>query len=546
MKQKFFLFLRTIFNEMKSHTHIILFALTAILLFASMLQQATGLFHFKKLEGETYKQPMPKVSFAHFCDQSLQNSTEAYLKQSFGFREPLTRLYNQTQWTFFRHAQVIEDQRIVVTRDNWIFEPWTVEEYYQSRSYRYADNPEEMAVKMEAEAKRLRQIQDILEPCGIKLFVALLPGKELICSEHIPKNTRYFKEKKTTAYEFYSKRFKEIGVNHVDFANWFIQMKDTVSYPLFPQTGTHWSNLSSLYVADSLLRYMEQLGNVNLLNIETFSRYQRTTKPDNDLESLLNLIWPLKKKPNFLAGYTYPADTTAIKPKLITIGDSFYWNLLNAAAIGTPFSEYPYWYYFSTIYFGKDKTNTSQIDLLDEVFSADFIMLSYSTTPLYAMSNGFSERLLLELCYEPEEIKAKMAKVRNAITSDEERVQAIRKQAKSKNRNYEQELESEVNSIIFNNLESYFPALCDSVPAKHSLHARHLMGDSLAFIEWETKKAIAKIKGHPETMEKMREKAIQRGLDIETMILYDARWLVDYRIKNGELACPIPRSQKKQ
>ncbi len=72
------------------------------------------------------------------------------------------------------------------------------------------------------------------------------------------------------------------------------------------------------------------------------------------------------------------------------------------------------------------------------------------------------------------------------------------------------------------------------------------MGDSLAFIEWETKKAIAKIKGHPETMEKMREKAIQRGLDIETMILYDARWLVDYRIKNGELACPIPRSQKKQ
>ena len=41
--------------------------------------------------------------------------------------------------------------------------------------------------------------------------------------------------------------------------------------------------------------------------------------------------------------------------------------------------------------------NVSELDVLQEVIDADFVMLSYSTVSLYKMSNGFSERLLREL-----------------------------------------------------------------------------------------------------------------------------------------------------
>ena len=120
-----FLFLQVIFIlKMKSRTLVILFALTAVLLFASMLQQATGMFHFKPLDGVTKETPKPQASFASFCDRSMQDSTEAYLKQHYGFREPLTRLHNQMRWTLFRYSQVEEDERIVITPENWIFEPW--------------------------------------------------------------------------------------------------------------------------------------------------------------------------------------------------------------------------------------------------------------------------------------------------------------------------------------------------------------------------------------------------------------------------------------
>ena len=382
---------------MKSPTKVILLALTALLLFASMLQQATEVFHFKALSGVTYEAEKPEVSFSAFLDHSLQDSTETYLQQHYGFREPLTRLHNQALWSLFRYAKVAEDQRIMITPDNWIFEPWTVEEYYQSHAYQHAKDSATIVERMEAEAQRLLEVQRLLEPYNTHLFVALLPGKEQICGEHMPKNTQYFKEKKITAYDFYAKRLKELGVNHIDLAECFMQMKDTVSYPLFPQTGTHWSNLAAIHAADTLIRYMEWLSDTNMVNILIDNSFQRTLKPDADLESLMNLIWPLKKAPNFLASTSYDCDTTAWRPQLITIGDSFYWNILNFTPVWHVFTSTPYWYYFSTAVFDGDETDISKKDVLQEVIDADFVMLSYSSVALYKMSNGFSERLLREL-----------------------------------------------------------------------------------------------------------------------------------------------------
>ena len=416
-----FLFLQVIFIlKMKSRIPAILLALTALLLFASAIQQATGMFRFKELDGVTKETPKPRVSFASFRDRSLQDSTEAYLKQHYGFREPLTRLHNQTRWTLFRYSQVVEDERIVITPDNWIFEPWTVEEYYQSHAYQHSKDSAEMAEKLEEEAQRLLEIQQLLEPYGTRLFVALLPGKEQVCGEHMPKNTQYFFDKKITAYDFYKNRFKELGVNHIDLGEWFMQMKDTVSYPLFPQTGTHWSNLAAIHSADTLVRYMEHLSDSNMVNILIDKTFKRTLKHDADLETLMNLIWPIQKAPNYLAASSYDYDTTAWRPRLITVGDSFYWNILNFTPVWDVFESVPYWYYFSTVYFDGDIYHTkkiSDIDVLQEVIDADFVMLAYSTISLYKMSNGFSERLLYELKqYELNNNRHETARLRDCET----------------------------------------------------------------------------------------------------------------------------------
>ena len=387
---------------MKSRKLVILFTLTAVLLFAFAIQQATGIFSFKELSGVTEAQAKPDFSFEKFREGTYQSEIEAYLTQHYGFREPLTRLYNQNLWTFFHYSQVVEDQRIVITDDNWIFELATVEEYYQGRAYYNGEDfTDNLLKQFEAEAQRLLQIQKMLEPYGTHLFVALLPGKEQICPEHMPKNTQYFEEKKITAFDFYSKRLKELGVNHINLAECFMEMKGKVNYPLFPQTGTHWSNLAAIHSADTLIRYMEHLSDSNMVNIRAGNAWQRTLKPDADLESLMNLIWPIQKAPNFLVPTCYDFDTTAWRPKLITVGDSFYWNILGFTPVWDVFEGVPYWYYFSTVYFDSEDLletrNINDLDVLQEVIDADFVMLAYSTVSLYKMSNGFSERLLKQL-----------------------------------------------------------------------------------------------------------------------------------------------------
>ena len=69
--------------------------------------------------------------------------------------------------------------------------------------------------------------------------------------------------------------------------------------------------------------------------------------------------------------------------------------------------------YFSFLYnFGFDDEDLkvahkiSDLDVLQEVIDADFVMLAYSTVSLYKMSNGFSETLL-------QEIKQKQSKINN-------------------------------------------------------------------------------------------------------------------------------------
>ena len=453
---------------MKSPTKVILFALTAILLFSFAIQQQTGFFKCKELNGVTNERPKPELSFKSFCDGSYQKQTESYLQYHYGFREPLTRLYNQTLWTFFRYASVEEKKRIMVSRDNWIFEPWTVEEYYQSCAYKVADDSLTAARIFDAEAKRLYQIQHILEPFGTHLFVALLPGKELICGEHMPPNNKYFKEKQITAFGYYSKRFKDLGINHVNFGEWFMQMKDTVSYPLFPQTGTHWSNLAAIHVADSLVNYLEVLGGINMHNIELGPVFQRTLKPDADLESLMNLIWPLRKTPNFLAQAYTDHDSTAIKPILLTIGDSFYWNILNFVPVWNIFNGVPYWYYFSTAYFDEDEKRVSEKDLVKKLVSVDFVMLSYGTTQLYRMSNGFSERALLELCFDEKEIQSGRTLARKAFENDAEAMARAEKRAKKENDPIDVAMDDEFEDWMKLHLEDFFPELRDSIPEKRS------------------------------------------------------------------------------
>lgn len=457
---------------MKSRIPLILSILTAILLFAPMLQEHLHLFKFNPLAGVVEEKPMPKMTLRNWQNRTIQTSAEAYLKYHCGFREPLTRFYNQYLWDCYHTSTQFRKGQLMLSDDGWLFESGNVEEYYVGNASYYASDSLGMAQTLNEEVFRLYQLQHILEPYGVHLLVMLEPGKELICPEHLPENTRFKGEKKITAYEFYQQRFEQLGIHCFDVGRWFLQLKDAVDYPLYPQTGTHWSNIASMHVADSLIKYLEQLGNQRIRHFSIGEPYEKTVYPDDDLEQLLNLIRPMKKTPNYFAEVNLEEDSSFYRPKLITIGDSYYWNLLNNTPFHVVFRERPYWYYYSTAYYTGDHRNVSEIDLLDEVLSADFVMLAYSTQQLYKMSNGFSQDLLIRLCCDEKDIEAgKQAALRH-IQNSPKWLESIEKRAELYKFPVDTVILKEAENIFYKNPHNYLPALKDSIPTPRSTKAQ--------------------------------------------------------------------------
>ncbi len=531
---------------MKNVIKIILFALTALLLFASMFQKATHLWDFKKLNGVEIPAPMPDMTFHTISDGSFQTGTEAYLKQNFGFRQPLIRFYNQYLWDFYTTSN---GNRGILTlgKDGWLYEPWSVDDYYQIHYHQHATDADQLTEQLSEEAKRVYQLQHILEPYGTHLFVCLVPSKDMLYPEHLPENhdTRFDDEPKMSARFFLKDEYTRLGVNVLDLGTFFQQMKDTADFTIFPKTGTHWSKYSSLFAADTLIRYMEHLGGINMRDLVIGPRtLQDAQEADTDLENLLNLIRPLPRPQYYYATATSDKDTTAVMPKMIVIGDSFWWNIIYQTPVQEIFSEFPYWYYNSTIYYDPIYQSVNEVNLANEILSSDFIILFYSSTQLYKLNNGFTKKALLALCFNPEEIDSAKAKLEQNIRSDSAWMGSLKKASEAQGKPLDEIVQKEAQWLIDTHPEYSFPELKDSIPTKRSKWVEsYLSSDSLAFIEQEVENIIRTIKSDETQMEAMREKAQQQGKPLGKAISDDARWVVNYKLEQGTLQ--IPKTSRK-
>ena len=443
---------------MKNLTKTILFALTAVLLFASMSQKWFGWPALKPLKGVENEQPKPVLNFQNYVEGSFQRQTEAHLKQHLGFRPTLIRLYNQYLWDFYGKTPVTEGQ-VTFGKDGWMYEPWVVADHYQRQFRYFASDSTQMASLLTEEAERLLQLQQTLESSGIKLFVCLVPAKDLICPEYVPENqdTRFDNEPKISARLFNEENYTQLGINHLNLEQWFLQIKDTADFMLFPKTGTHWSRYAALQGADTLIRYMEHLGGINMHNLVIGPRYlHRAIDPDDDLESLLNLMRPLPRPKYWYADVKADDDTTAVKPKIIVIGDSFWWTIAAQLPFGEFFSESPYWYYNSTVYYDPRYNSVDEFDLAEELLTADFVVLFYCATQQYRMNDGFTQKAIEALGQMPEGvdldstayIEREIQKTIARLLADHNSMDMIREKAETNGFSIEEQLRADAEWII--------------------------------------------------------------------------------------------------
>ena len=435
---------------MKKKWQNILFILT-IALFAAMLLQTVkhpiNAF-MKPLKGYTDAKPKPVLSLNNYANGTFQRDLEAYIKDRFCFREWLIRLYNQYLWTCYHKSY---NGWIDIGKANWLFETEFVQDHYESMMYKYTSDSLEMKKTFDNLAESLFKLQEILKQHDTHIFVNMIPGKDVIYPEYLPENTKYLHPDGVHAYDYFKQRFDELGVNYIDNVELFKHMKDSVDYQLFPNTGTHWSNIAATHAFDTIMRYMESLGDMNLLNVEIGEKYEgKVREPDDDLEQLFNLMFPIKPNKHYYANATIIPDSTAVKPKLITIGDSYFWTILYNYNMSALFRESPYWYYNSTIYFDPKHNSTKETNILEEMLDADYIMLNYCTVQIYKLGNGFIENALT-LLYDEETglpVSEEVINMENYIYSDNTWLDNIKKKAEDNNISLEKQIALDAKWVV--------------------------------------------------------------------------------------------------
>lgn len=436
--------------------------LCMVTLAALFLTMAQGVWHFvpmQELKGASTMPDFPRPYRNTVMDGSWQEQMDKYAKYNFGFREAAIRLYNQYLWSCYHKTL---NKGIVPGRDGYLYERYFVEDYYESRMYKYTDDPETLMGMFDIEARRLARVQELLRERGTTLFVAVLPGKDILYPEHLPPRDTMTRTPGPRAYPEYLHLFDKYGVNYVDILGWFLRQKGQVDYDLMTPQGTHWSNIAATYAFDSIMHYMQGLDGKPLRPVTLGKPYvDKVREPDDDLAELLNVIVTPREKTYKYVDVTFApqhADADS-RPGIIVIGDSFFWTVTFNYPPDSLFRYTHYWFYNNTVYFDPEHDNTSQVDLREALTDADYVMLNYCSGQLYDLGNGFIVNALLALTTTDEEVQAVRDTLCARIRADKKWLKNLEAKAAREGISLDQAILNDTEYLIHTRPEEYFDKL---------------------------------------------------------------------------------------
>jgi len=330
------------------------------------------------LKGVVQETERPDFSFASFVNHQYQFQLSNYLDSRFPFEASFIRLYNQIEFSVFNN---ISNEHVTLGKNGVLFEPWYIESYFGEDFV-----GEEF---IQGQVDKLAALDSVFRKNGKTLIIALAPGKASVYPELIPD---YLKSDSSAPsnYGVYAQLLKKKKLNVLDFNEWFIKLKPTFERNLFPKGGTHWSEDMALVSLDTLIRFIECKSGDFLNNIYLKEIYHSHIPQgsDDDLIKISNLIDTSGYNDYYYWKYSFE-QRFPVDKSLITISDSYFWNMY-ARGLSLTFKEPEFWYYYNNAYFDKKpEMLISDLDINEQIKEADYILLMSSPSPLNKFGWGF-------------------------------------------------------------------------------------------------------------------------------------------------------------
>jgi hypothetical protein len=371
-------------NEKRSIYNLV-FGLLFILVIIPVIQQVTGFSKVTALKGHFTEVKKPSFIFDNFWNGIYQDSLNKYVEENIGFRPNLIRIHNTVNYYAYKK---INTGKVIIGKENYAFEQVYIDATL-GQDYVGIE-------KIKEKTRKAAFIQQYFQKKGIEFIYLFAPGKGTYFREYIPEVFK-LDSITTTNYKKYIEEFENHNISYIDFNEWFLKMKDTTAYPLFPQYGIHWSRYGMILAFDSLVQYLEyhtgnDLANLNWDSVEVSDQLRGT---DYDLGKALNLLWNL---PTFSMGYPklyWEKRFDKVKPDMVSISDSFFWNWYAQGLTDSVFNKTDFLYYFRKYYSSEFEGvgDFESLQLIPFLEDHDVIIIMYTDGNLKNYAYKFIDRV---------------------------------------------------------------------------------------------------------------------------------------------------------
>ena len=513
---------------------MVLFGLLMAFLFVPIAQQHTGFVSVKPLKGVIEPTPKPRLTFDSYRDNSYQAQIEKYASENFGLREPVIRVYNQYLWSAYRKTYC---NFIVPGKKGYLYYALAVNEHYGNELLKHYKSNEQAMSGAEAELRYMNKLRHVLKGYGIEFLAFIAPDKPEVYPEYLPRRDA----DTTTVHltDYFARRMEETGFPFIDMTGWFVGMRDTTSFPLFPKTDSHW-RYAAVYAYDSLFRFINAMdgeAKFPALHIGPPMAYE-----SDDLEGdeeTLNLLFRIRgDKTKYKSDITVVPDTTHRKPKVLFVGDSFIWSMNDFLPTRQLMDGKEIWFYNNTAFMGFDNKSMSvnDIDRVSHILDADYVVFYSAGHQWWEATYGFTKDALLQLCVSDSLFEATVDDYTMRQRDDCDTLT-------------EETLRGNVRWMLLHNPE-LIPGLDgDQMPTIRNTERieaalarknqpepnRPAVTDTAAFIRAKKQEIMETWRNYPKQMELLKQKAKEWNMPLDSVMERDAQWVINKQIENGEL-----------
>lgn len=296
------------------------------------------------LEGQLYgayhKIKRPEITWQSWFSGDFQREYDRWHRENFGFRSLLVRLHNQKDYSLY--GKVHADS-VVVGKDGYLFQ----------REYLIAwSGTNKMSEKFARQmGEKLKSIQDALAKRGKTFVVVMAPGKASFFPEFVPAPVAAVRQPRNNS-DIVSSLFPAMGINLINYNSEYVARKQTSPFPLFGQTGIHWSNYGAALSLQQFIAWLEHERGIDLpdLRIRNVRLSSSLRPPDGDLGELMNLVVHPQHFPMAVFDWDWEPAEGRQSLKLTTIADSFFQQFINLGIVPGCFREVDYFYYDSLVW----------------------------------------------------------------------------------------------------------------------------------------------------------------------------------------------------